>query len=133
MSNPIQNAVLKGALAGLVAGAIACSGGEAEPKAAADHAEDAHAKDGDHAEEKTTAAAKPMDDAGTKFTGNSCKGQNDCKGIGGCKVEGEHACKGMNDCKGKGGCHITGEEQAALAEKMKEAGASAEKKEAEAH
>jgi hypothetical protein len=35
-----------------------------------------------------------------------CSGQNDCKGIGGCKTP-DHACKFKNDCKGKGGCMIT--------------------------
>jgi hypothetical protein len=33
-----------------------------------------------------------------------CKGSNDCKGLGNCKVEGRHDCKGMNNCKGLGGC-----------------------------
>jgi hypothetical protein len=36
----------------------------------------------------------------------SCNGQNDCKGIGGCKTS-DHGCKFQNDCKGKGGCSIT--------------------------
>lgn len=35
-----------------------------------------------------------------------CAGQNDCKGIGGCKTE-AHACKFKNPCKGKGGCEIS--------------------------
>jgi len=35
-----------------------------------------------------------------------CAGQNDCKGIGGCKTE-AHACKFLNPCKGKGGCEIS--------------------------
>ena len=34
---------------------------------------------------------------------NACKGQNDCKGKGGCKT-GDNGCKGKNSCKGKGGC-----------------------------
>jgi hypothetical protein len=38
-----------------------------------------------------------------------CSGQNECKGIGGCKTE-AHACKFKNDCKGKGGCSITKED-----------------------
>jgi len=37
---------------------------------------------------------------------SSCAGQNDCKGIGGCKTD-DHGCKLKNDCKGKGGCSIT--------------------------
>jgi hypothetical protein len=36
---------------------------------------------------------------------HDCSGQNDCKGIGGCKTD-AHACKFKNDCKGKGGCSI---------------------------
>jgi len=34
---------------------------------------------------------------------NACKGQNDCKGKGGCD-SGDNGCKGKNSCKGKGGC-----------------------------
>jgi hypothetical protein len=34
-----------------------------------------------------------------------CKGQNECKGKGGCAVEGKHGCAGSNECKGKGGCN----------------------------
>jgi hypothetical protein len=37
---------------------------------------------------------------------HDCSGQNDCKGIGGCKTD-SHGCKFKNDCKGKGGCSIT--------------------------
>jgi hypothetical protein len=32
-----------------------------------------------------------------------CKGQNSCKGKGGCKT-GDNGCKGKNSCKGRGGC-----------------------------
>ena len=34
---------------------------------------------------------------------HSCKGQNECKGKGGCKSS-DHGCAGKNSCKGKGGC-----------------------------
>jgi len=34
---------------------------------------------------------------------HTCKGQNDCKGKGGCKT-GDAGCAGKNSCKGKGGC-----------------------------
>jgi hypothetical protein len=34
-----------------------------------------------------------------------CSGQNDCKGLGGCK-SGDNGCKFKNSCKGKGGCSI---------------------------
>ena len=37
---------------------------------------------------------------------HSCKGQNTCKGKGGCKT-GDNGCKGKNSCKGKGGCKST--------------------------
>lgn len=35
---------------------------------------------------------------------HACKGMNECKGKGGCKVEGKNECKGHNECKGAGGC-----------------------------
>ena len=38
---------------------------------------------------------------------HSCKGQNTCKGKGGCKT-GDNGCKGKNTCKGKGGCKTNG-------------------------
>ena len=34
---------------------------------------------------------------------HGCKGQNSCKGHGGCKTA-TNACKGQNSCKGQGGC-----------------------------
>lgn len=38
---------------------------------------------------------------------HDCKGQNDCKTLGGCS-SGDNGCKGKNTCKGKGGCSTTG-------------------------
>ena len=38
---------------------------------------------------------------------HSCKGQNECKGKGGCKTD-DNGCKGKNSCKGKGGCATDG-------------------------
>jgi hypothetical protein len=38
---------------------------------------------------------------------HACKGQNSCKGKGGCKT-GDNGCKGQNSCKGKGGCATDG-------------------------
>ena len=35
------------------------------------------------------------------------KGQNSCKGKGGCKAS-DNGCKGKNSCKGKGGCATDG-------------------------
>ena len=34
---------------------------------------------------------------------HACKGQNSCKGNGGCKTD-KNACKGQNSCKRTGGC-----------------------------
>ena len=53
---------------------------------------------------------------------HDCSGDNDCKGIGGCKTA-EHACKFKNDCKGKGGCHIS-EDDIKNWEKQQNAGKS---------
>ena len=55
---------------------------------------------------------------GCKGSDNGCKGQNSCKGKGGCASKeykhdcaGKNACKGQgqggkNDCKGKSGCAV---------------------------
>jgi hypothetical protein len=34
-----------------------------------------------------------------------CKGNNECKGKGGCAVEGKNDCAGKNECKSAGGCN----------------------------
>ena len=39
----------------------------------------------------------------SKTEKHACKGQNSCRGKGGCKT-GDNGCKGKNSCKGKGGC-----------------------------
>jgi hypothetical protein len=44
--------------------------------------------------------------ADSKTDKECCIGKNDCKGKGGCAVEGKHACAGKNDCKGQGGCNM---------------------------
>jgi hypothetical protein len=46
----------------------------------------------------------PLDGTGDAADKHACKGQNRCKGKGGCK-SGANACKGKNSCKGKGGCY----------------------------
>jgi hypothetical protein len=51
-------------------------------------------------------AAAPGKEAKKAPKVQDCAGQNDCKGLGGCKTD-AHACKFKNDCKGKGGCSIT--------------------------
>jgi hypothetical protein len=43
----------------------------------------------------------------TQMEKHACKGQNSCKGNGGCKTE-RNACKGHNECKGLGGCATDG-------------------------
>jgi hypothetical protein len=50
---------------------------------------------------------------------HDCAGQNDCKGIGGCKTS-DHDCKFKNACKGKGGCEITQKDIKTWEKKQKE-------------
>src|SRR5271155_5063716 len=59
---------------------------------------------------------------------HDCAGQNDCKGIGGCKTE-AHTCKFKNSCKGEGGCDITAKDIKAWEKKQKEDAAKAAAKE----
>jgi hypothetical protein len=59
---------------------------------------------------------------------HDCAGQNDCKGIGGCKTD-AHACKFKNACKGKGGCEISQKDIKAWEKKQKEDAAKAGAKE----
>jgi hypothetical protein len=42
-----------------------------------------------------------------KVEKHACKGQNSCKGNGGCST-GDNGCKAKNSCKGKGGCATDG-------------------------
>ena len=59
-------------------------------------------------EKEKTKETKPGKEATGKKVPkvHDCSGQNECKGLGGCKTS-DHGCKGKNDCKGKGGCHVT--------------------------
>jgi hypothetical protein len=50
---------------------------------------------------------------------HDCAGDNDCKGLGGCKTE-ANACKFKNACKGKGGCALTKKDIQDWAKKQKE-------------
>jgi hypothetical protein len=59
---------------------------------------------------------------------HDCAGQNDCKGIGGCKTE-AHECKFKNSCKGKGGCEIADKDVKAWEKQQKEDAAKAAAKE----
>jgi len=52
-----------------------------------------------------TTSGKKADDK--KVEKHACKGQNSCKGNGGCSA-GDNGCKGKNSCQGKGGCATDG-------------------------
>jgi hypothetical protein len=79
----LQAAVLA-AVAGIALGATAC-------------------KEKSHSEAAPANAAPTPAGSAAKAC---CKGLNDCKGKGGCAVDGKHECAGKNDCKGKGGCDM---------------------------
>lgn len=91
------------AVGGMVAGLVGCGGAPAVPETP--EAPDADPPAADPASDlggiDDAAGDEDMADAGAK---DCCKGMNDCKGQGGCKVDGSHDCKGMNECKGQGGC-----------------------------
>jgi hypothetical protein len=89
----VSNSLLAAAASGILLGAVACGGSKAEPatpEAAASTTEPA-----------TPTAAAPTPEG--EHDKAHCKGQNECKGKGGCKTD-SHGCKGQNDCKGQGGC-----------------------------
>ncbi|MGC4089211.1 MAG: hypothetical protein QM756_15270 [Polyangiaceae bacterium] len=58
-----------------------------------------------HASPKHEGKTSVSVDMGAQMQGDKhgCKGQNACKGKGGCKSD-KHECKGQNACKGQGGC-----------------------------
>lgn len=41
-----------------------------------------------------------------KVANSTCKGKNECKGMGGCKTD-AHSCAGKNECKGQGNCKVS--------------------------
>jgi hypothetical protein len=58
----------------------------------------------------TTGCSTSSDQSGVSSSATAtdkhdCKGQNSCKGKGGCNT-GDMGCKGKNSCKGKGGCKV---------------------------
>lgn len=79
--------VAAAAMTGLMAGAVSSVGGcknESQPS--------------------STSAGVSSDNSGSAtLAKHDCKGQNACKGQGGCST-GDNGCKGKNSCKGKGGC-----------------------------
>ena len=75
---PMKVALIAAAAAGILAGAACSSQKPAEDPSSANIASTEH---------------------------HACKGQNLCRGQGGCKTE-QHACKGQNLCRGQGGCKV---------------------------
>jgi len=87
MKKSTRNIITTAAIAGLLSGAAVNQG---------------FARD----DSSTNTAPGKVAPAAKTPTVHDCSGQNDCKGIGGCKTD-AHSCKFKNDCKGKGGCSIT--------------------------
>ena len=98
MKSHFSTAIATAAAAGLL-GAVACGGSStpAEPETPQGPATEAPSEASPpqgHAEEHAASEAK-----------DCCKGMNDCKGKGGCAVDGKNGCQGQNECKGQGGCN----------------------------
>ncbi|HEV7927224.1 MAG TPA: hypothetical protein VGR14_17860 [Verrucomicrobiae bacterium] len=53
---------------------------------------------------------------------HDCSGDNECKGLGGCKTD-DNSCKFKNACKGKGGCALTKKDIQDWEKRQKEAAA----------
>jgi uncharacterized cupredoxin-like copper-binding protein len=99
MKNQLNALLLTAALSGLIGGTSVA----------------AHAAQ-NSSKVNTAKAAK----AGLRYTAqdkdaskHSFKGNNDCKGQGGCKAS-DNGCKGKNSCKGKGGCATDGSKKPSL-------------------
>jgi hypothetical protein len=89
MNNVSRKVLAAAAMAGLLSGAAilqGCAGGA-----------------------KTSVAPGKVAPARKMPVVHDCAGENDCKGLGGCKTD-DHACKFINACKGKGGCMLTKED-----------------------
>jgi hypothetical protein len=99
----IQKTLAMAALSGLMAGSLVACSGDAKPEAAP--AAEAPAAEAPAAA-APAAAPEAMAEAEQPATipEHGCKGMNECKGQGGCHVEGANSCTGGNECKGKGGC-----------------------------
>jgi hypothetical protein len=83
----------------LLASAVGCASTPA-PVVAADGTATAAATEG----KSGCGGAATGGEAAATIAKHDCKGQNECKGQGGCAVEGKNTCKGQNECKGHGGC-----------------------------
>jgi hypothetical protein len=53
---------------------------------------------------------------------HDCAGDNECKGLGGCKTD-DNSCKFKNACNGKGGCALTKKDIQEWEKKQKDAAA----------
>lgn len=97
-SSLFASALVSSALGGLVAG---CAG-EQKPAEAPEGTAAATAASEPVADATAAAAADPSATSGAKAC---CKGLNECKAKGDCRVAGKQDCKGMNQCRGQGGCN----------------------------
>ena len=93
------NKVLGAVGVSLVAGARAL----AQDKKAAPKAADAKKAD-DKAPKHVCKGMNDCKGQGGCKVGDVAAGKNDCKGKGGCATTPHHDCRGKNDCKGQGGC-----------------------------
>lgn len=97
----IQKTLAMAALSGLMAGSLVACSGDAKPDAAP--AAEAPAAEAPAAKAEAPAAMADAEQPAT-IPEHACRGLNECKGQGGCHVEGGNSCTGGNECKGKGGC-----------------------------
>ena len=84
MTGPMRALLVGAALSGFVAGATATAQTRSD-------------------EGKTTKNDSGKRTLKSRTEKHACKGQNSCKGKGGCQT-GDNGCNGKNSCKGKGGC-----------------------------
>ena len=96
------NKMILAAAGGILSGAtIGCSSSE-KKQPASGGSKDAKATEAKHiCKGQNTCKGK----GGCQTAENSCAGKNACKGKGGCASQSyQHGCKGKNACKGQGGC-----------------------------
>ncbi|HEY6350248.1 MAG TPA: hypothetical protein VI636_12645 [Candidatus Angelobacter sp.] len=86
MTGPMRALLVGAALSGFVAGAAATATAQTGS---------------DEGKATKNDSGKKAHKSGTEK--HACKGQNSCKGKGGCQT-GDNGCNGKNSCKGKGGC-----------------------------
>ena len=95
----IQKTLAMAALSCLMAGSLVACSGDSKPDAPAADAPAAAAPAA-----APEAVAKADAEQPAAIPEHGCRGLNECKGQGGCHVEGANSCTGGNECKGKGGC-----------------------------